>query len=195
VKSFKPLIRFGTGLMITAVLVMAVGAFISVDLVSIGIYVFMAGLAVALVGSLVEAERLRATAPATGSTSEDRISLIVMPSKLLKHVSGGLRCKEILLEKRARGDILAEIAEYKVTEGGRKKNTLSMEELADLGARLEPHTYFDEGDLESVKQVSKILGISAVIHSSSTPPALKRGDLVLIYDKGDGTPLLCIAVE
>jgi len=57
------------------------------------------------------------------------------------------------------------------------------DELMTVGARLETHTYFDEGDLESVSAVSRVPGLSPTIYSSSSLPIVEKDNLILIYDK------------
>jgi len=144
------------------------------------------GLSMVLTAGLVKAS-VRSD---SNDTESNRDRLIVIPPRLFPRLGGRYRCKDIILAWRARSDILAEIAEYKVTRGGRRRTKLTIRELTDIGAGLKVHTFFDEGDLESVKAVSHALGLSPTIHSSSEPPVLRRGDLVLIYEK-EGLAHLC----
>jgi len=130
-----------------------------------------------------------------GEDEREYEPLYVIPPELRKEVNARLRCREINLSDRLSSDILAEIAEYKITEGGRKTTRLRYEDFELLGSRLEPHTYFEETDLQTIKEVCRILRVGAVIHSNRSPPQVKKGDLVLIYDKNTGKHQLCIVVE
>jgi len=179
-------IMVGAGLALAGVAVASAGVRAGVNALTLGGGCAAAsGLSMALTAGLIKASERG------GSGEEDeRNRLIVVPPKLFPRLRGRYRCKEIILEWRARSDILAEVGEFKATKGGRRRTRMTIRELMDAGAGLKVHTYFDEGDLESVKAISHALGISPTIHSSSEPPVLRKGDLVLIFEK-DGISQLC----
>jgi len=176
----------GVGLSLTGVLAAFVGVRAGVNELALGGACSVAsGLSMALVARFIKTgER------SDSGEEDDKNRLLVITPKLFPHLGGRFRCKEIILMWRARSDILAEIGEFKVTKGGRKRTKMTIRELTEVGAELHVHTYFDEGDLESVKAVSHALGLSPTIHSSSEPPKVEKGDLVLIYEK-DGMSHLC----
>jgi len=177
----------GVGLALAGVLVASAGVWADIDVLVLGGACTVAsGLSMALTAGLVKAS-VRSD---SNDTESDRDRLIVIPPRLFPRFGGKYRCKEIILEWRAKNDILAEIGEFKVTRGGRKRVKMTIRELMDVGTGLKVHTYFDEGGLESVRAMSHALGISPTIHSSSEPPVLRKGDLVLIYEK-DGISHLC----
>jgi len=177
----------GAGLALAGAVVASAGARAGVNELALGGACSVAsGLSMALTAGLVKA----GVRSDSNNAENDRDRLIVIPPKLFPRLGGKYRCKDIILAWRARSDILAEIGEFKVTKGGRKRTKLTIRELADVGARLEVHTYFDEGDLESVKAVSHALGLSPTIHHSSSDLVLRRGDLILVYEK-DGISHLC----
>jgi len=176
----------GAGLALAGAVATSAGMWAGVNALTLGGTCLSAsGLSMALTAGLIKASE------GSGNGEDDeRDRLIVIPPRLFPRLGGRFRCKEIILEWRARSDILAEVGEFKVTRGGRRRTRMTIRELMDVGAGLKVHTYFDEGDLESVKAVSHALGISPTIHSSSEPPVLRRGDLVLVYEK-DGISQLC----
>jgi len=176
----------GVGLALAGASAVSAGVLAGVDgLALVGACAATSGLSMALTADLIKVGRRSG-----GDEADERDRLIVIPPKLFPRLGGRFRCKEIILAWRARSDILAEIGEFKATRGGRKRTKLTIRELADVGAKLRVHTYFDEGDLESVKAVSHALGLSPTIHHSSSDLALRKGDLVLIFEK-DGISHLC----
>jgi len=176
----------GAGLSLTGVLMAFVGVRTGVNELALGGACSVAsGLSMVLVARFIKTgER------SDGGEEDERDRLIVIPPRLFPWLGGRFRCKEIILMWRARSDILAEIGEFKVAKGGRKRTKMTIRELTEVGAKLHVHTYFDEGDLESVKTVSHALGLSPTIHHSSSDLVLRRGDLILVYEK-DGISRLC----
>jgi len=176
----------GAGLVLAGAVAASAGLRAGVSALTLGgDCVAASGLSMALVARFIKTGERR-----DSGEIEDRDRLIVIPPKVFPRLGGRFRCKEILLMWRARSDILAEIGEFKATRGGKKRTKLSIRELMDVGAGLKVHTYFDEDDLESVKAVSHALGLSPMIHHSTSELALRRGDLVLIYEK-EGLAHLC----
>jgi len=177
----------GVGLALAGVLVASAGVWIGIDGLALGgVCMVASGLSMALTAGLVKAS----VGSDSNDTESDRDRLIVIPPRLFPRLGGKYRCKDIILAWRARSDILAEVGEFKVTKGGRRRTMMTIRELMDVGAGLKVHTYFDEGDLESVKAISHALGLSPTIHHSSSELVLRKGDLVLIYEK-DGISQLC----
>jgi len=176
----------GAGLALAGAVAASAGMRTGVNALTLGGACLSAsGLSMALTAGLVKASE------GSGNGEDDeRDRLIVIPPRLFPRLGGRFRCKEIILEWRARSDILAEVGEFKATKGGRRRTRMTIRELMDVGAGLSVHTYFDEGDLESVKAVSHALGLSPTIHHSSSDLVLRRGDLILVYEK-DGISQLC----
>jgi len=177
----------GAGLVLAGAVAASAGLRAGVEGLALGGgCVAASGLSMALTAGLVKAS----VKSDSNDAESDKDRLLVIPPKLFPRLGGRFRCKEIILMWRARSDILAEIGEFKATKGGRRRTRMTIRELMDVGAGLHVHTYFDEGDLESVKAVSHALGLSPTIHHSTSELALRRGDLVLIYEK-DGISQLC----
>jgi len=177
----------GAGLVLAGAVAASAGLRAGVEGLALGGgCVAASGLSMALTAGLVKAS----VKSDSNDAESDKDRLLVIPPRLFPRLGGRFRCKEIVLMWRARSDILAEIGEFKATKGGRRRTRMTIRELADVGARLKVHTYCDEGDLENMKAVSHALGLSPTIHSSSEPPVLRKGDLVLVYEK-DGISHLC----
>lgn len=164
-------IMVGAGLALAGAVVASAGVWAGVNALTLGGSCAVAsGLSMALTAGLVKASE--------GSDSgeeDERDRLIVIPPRLFPRLGGKYRCKDIILAWRARSDILAEIGEFKATKGGRKRTKMTIRELTEVGAKLHVHTYFDEGDLESVKAASHALGLSPTIHHSTSDLELRRG--------------------
>jgi len=97
------------------------------------------GLSMALTAGLVKASER-----SNSGEEDERDRLLVVPSKLFSRLGGRFRCKDVILMWRARSDVLAEIGEFKATRGGRRRTRMTIRELADVGAKLEVHTFFDD---------------------------------------------------
>jgi len=176
----------GVGLALAGVLVASAGVWADIGVLVLGgACTATSGLSMALTAGLIKASER-----SDSGEEDERDRLLVVPPKLFSRLSGRFRCKDVILMWRARSDVLAEIGEFKATRGGRRRTRMTIRELADVGAKLEVHTFFDEGDLESIKAVSHALGLSPTIHHSSSDLVLRRGDLILVYEK-DGISQLC----